>query len=101
MISKEVVLVIKNPLVNAGDTRDTGSIPGLERSPGVGNGTPFQNSCLENSMDRGVWQATVHRVTESWTCLSDRAYTDIKTCGKYTLTLVQRGGCSMVEVIDS
>ena len=41
MISKEVVLVIKNPLVNAGDTRDTGSIPGLERSPGVGNDSPL------------------------------------------------------------
>ena len=71
MISKEVVLVIKNPPANAGDTRDTGSIPGSERSPGVGNGTPFQNSCLENSMSRGVWQATVHSVAESWPCLSD------------------------------
>ena len=42
-----------------------GSIPGLGRSPGEGNGNPLQYSCLENSMDRGTWQATVHGVTES------------------------------------
>ena len=49
------------PGCNAGDLV---LIPGLGRSPAVGNGNPFQNSCLENSMDRGVWQATVHGVTE-------------------------------------
>ena len=43
---------------------------GVERSPGEGNGYPFQYSCLENSMDRGAWWATVHRVTKSWTLLS-------------------------------
>ena len=41
---------------------DTGSIPGLRRSPGEGNGNPLQYSCLENSMDRGAWPATVHGV---------------------------------------
>ena len=41
---------------------DPGSIPGLGRSPGKGNGNPLQYSCLENSMDRGAWQATVHGV---------------------------------------
>ena len=45
---------------NAGDL---GSIPGLGRSPGEGNGKPLQHSCLENPMDRGAWQATVHSVT--------------------------------------
>ena len=55
----QVVLVVKNPPANAGDARDTGWIPGLGRSPGIG--TPLQYSCLENSMDRGAWQATVHR----------------------------------------
>ena len=50
--------VIKNPPANAGDTGDVGSIPGLERYPEGGNGNPFQYSCLENSMDRGAWQAT-------------------------------------------
>ena len=51
---------------NAGDP---GSIPGLERSPGEGNGNPLQCSCLENPMDREAWQATVHGVTQSWTRL--------------------------------
>ena len=44
---------------------DPGSIPGLGRSPGEGNGNPLQYSCLKNSMDRGAWWATVHGVTES------------------------------------
>ena len=44
-----------------------GSIPGLGRSPGEGNGNPLQYPSLENSMDRGAWQATVHGVTKSWT----------------------------------
>ena len=44
---------------------DPGSIPGLGRSPGEGNGNPFQYFCLENPMDRGAWRATVHKLTES------------------------------------
>ena len=52
--------VVKNPPANAGDV---GSIPGLGRSPGKGNGNPLQYSCLENLMDRGAWWATVHGVT--------------------------------------
>ena len=59
--------VVKNPSAKAGDTRDVGSVPGLRRSPGEGNGNPLQYSCLENPMDRGAWQATVHRVTKIWT----------------------------------
>ena len=54
--------VVKNLLANA---RDAVLIPRLGRSPGKGNGNPLQYSCLENSMDRGAWQATVHGVTES------------------------------------
>ena len=50
---------------------DLDSISGLERSPGEGNDYPLQYSCLENSMDRGAWWATVHRVTKSWTGLSN------------------------------
>ena len=46
---------------------DLGSIPGLGRSPGEGNGTRLQYSCLENPMDGGAWQTTVHGITESWT----------------------------------
>ena len=51
--------------------RDPGSIPGLGRSPGEENGNPLQYSCLENSVDRGAWQATVHGVAKSGTQLSD------------------------------
>ena len=56
--------VVKSPPANAGDASDVGLIPGSGRSPRVGNGNPFQYSCLENSMDRGVWQATVEDVSE-------------------------------------
>ena len=63
--------VVKNLLANAGDTEGTGLIPGQGRSPGIGNGNPLQYSCLENSMDREVWWATVHGVTKSWTQMSD------------------------------
>ena len=50
---------------------DAGSIPGLGRSPGEGNGNPLQYSCLENPMDRGAWEATAHEVAKSRTRLSD------------------------------
>ena len=58
----------KESACNAGDL---GSIPGLRRSPGGGHGNPLQYSCLENPMDRGAWQATVHGVTKGWTRLSN------------------------------
>ena len=64
-----VALVVKNLLANAGDTRDMGLIPGSGRSPGEGHGNPLQYSCLENPMNRGAWQATVHRVAKSQTQL--------------------------------
>ena len=60
---------------NAGDTGDVGSIPGSGRSPGGGDGNPLQYSCLQISMDREAWWATVQRVTESWIQLSDVAHT--------------------------
>ena len=67
--------VVKNLPVNAGDSRDSGLNPGLGRSTREENGNPLQYSCLENSMDRGAWWATVHGVTKSRTWLSERAYT--------------------------
>ena len=65
----------KNLPVNTGDrdVRDLGSIPGSGRSPGGGNDNPLQYSCLENPMARGVWWATVHGVTKSWTRLNTHA----------------------------
>ena len=62
--------MVNNPPANAGDTGDAGSIPGWGRAPGGGNGNLLQYSCLENSMDRGAWWATVHGVTKSRTQLS-------------------------------
>ena len=59
----------KESACNAGPARHSGSILGLGRSPGEGNGNPLQYSCLENPMDRGAWRATVHGVTKSWTQL--------------------------------
>ena len=58
--------VVKNP-----PSGDPGLIPGLGRSPAGGNGNPLQYSCLENSMDRGGWQAIVHGVTKSQAQLSN------------------------------
>ena len=71
MGASQVVLVVKNLPVNAGDQRDVGSIPGLGRSPGGGHDNPLQYSCLENVMGRGAWWATVHGVGKSRTQLSD------------------------------
>ena len=63
--TSQVTLVLRNLPASAGDIRDAGSIPGLGRSPGGGQGNPLQYSCLENPMERGAWQATVHRVAQS------------------------------------
>ena len=62
--------VVKNLPANARDTSDEGSIPGLGKPLGVGNGNPLPHSCLENSMDRGAWWATVQGVSKSRTQLS-------------------------------
>ena len=66
--------VVKNPTANA---RNAGLIPGLGRCPREGNGTPLKYSCLGNLMDRGAWQATVHRITNSQTELSDETITNL------------------------
>ena len=62
--------MVENLPATAGDTGDMYLIPGLGRSPGDGNGYPLQHFCLQNSMDRGVWRATVHGVAKSQTRLS-------------------------------
>ena len=61
--ASQVDRVVKNPPANAGDIGDTDSIPGLGLSHGEGSGNPLRYSCLENSMDTGGWQATIHGVT--------------------------------------
>ena len=65
--ASQMVPVVKNPSANTRDIRDVGSIPGLGRSPEEGHGNPLQYSHLENPMNRGAWQAMVHRVTnQTW-----------------------------------
>ena len=59
--------MVKNQPASAGDARDSGLIPGSERSPRVGYGNSLQYSCLENSMGREIWQATVNGDAKSWT----------------------------------
>ena len=65
----QVALVVKSPPANAGDVRDTGSIPGVGRFLGEGHGNPFQCSCVENPTGRGAWWATVHGAAKRWTWL--------------------------------
>ena len=72
VVASLVAQTIKESACNVGDP---GSIPGSGRFPGEGNGNPLQYSCLENTMDRGAWWATVHGVTKSWTQLSTRTHT--------------------------
>ena len=93
------MLVIKNPPANARDARDKSSVPGSGRSPGVGNDIPLQYSCLENSMDRGAWWATVHgvaksQITTEHTCLKvtnfpthSTEYLDTHICSQKTTPL--------------
>ena len=77
--------MVKNqPPTNTGDIRDTGSIPGSGRSPG-GDGKPLQYSCLENPLDRGTWQATVHRAANSWSELKGLS---THTCHGYNLVIM-------------
>ena len=70
-----MLILVKNPPTNAGDTRSLGSIPGSGRPSGVGKGNPLQYSCLENPMDREAWWATVHGVKKSQLSVCARAHT--------------------------
>ena len=63
--ASQAALVVKNPPADARDSGDVSLIPGSGRSSGGGHGNPLQYSCLENTMDRAAWWATVHRVSES------------------------------------
>ena len=66
-LASQIELVVMNGPANTGDIRDAGSIPGLGRSPRVGNGNSLQYSCLENPTDRGAWWVIVHGVAKSQT----------------------------------
>ena len=73
--ASQVALAAENLAANAGGMRGASSIPGLGRAPGGGNGNPRQDSSLENSMDRGAWQATLYKVAKNQTRLSDLTHT--------------------------
>ena len=79
---------VKASACNAGHL---GSIPGLGKSPGEGNGNPLQSSCLENPMGGGAGWATVHRVPKSWTRPNDFTF---------TFTLVRNGGKEIFRLLD-
>ena len=87
--ASQVVLGVKNLAAKAGNIRDMGSIPGLGRSPGEGNGNPLQYSCLENPMDRGAWWVTVHRATKS--------QTQLKWLSTHSCTRITRSLCCSAE----
>ena len=72
--ASQVALVVKNSPASTGDIRDTGSIPGSGASPGEEHSSPLWYSGLENPMDGGDWQDTVHGVAKSWTRLSNFTY---------------------------
>ena len=74
--------MVENPFANAGDIKDVGSIPGLERSPGGGHSNPLWYSCLENPMDRGVQQATAHRVMKNRRRLKQLSKEAADPCGR-------------------
>ena len=76
-----MALVVKNRPANAGDARDSGTIPGSGRSPAGGNGNPLQYSCLENSRDRGTWQGVVKGAAKSRIWLSTHTE-QTNTCAK-------------------
>ena len=88
-----MALVVKNLPASPGDTRDAGLIPGSGGSAGVGNGTSLWYSCLENSTDRGAWQATAHRAAKSQTWLRDGA--------QNTLDIFLMLACFIMQVICS
>ena len=71
MWASQMGLEVKNSSANAEDIKDADLIPRCGRSPGGGHGNSLQSSCLENPMDRGAWQATVHGVAKNQTRLSD------------------------------
>ena len=91
--------MVKNAPANAGDARDVGSVPGLGRSPGGGNGNPLQYSCLENTMDRRPWWATVHGCEELDTIEHVHTHTEAQCRALHTTSTqyMWNRGCLTVQ----
>ena len=99
--ASQFVLVVKNPAANAGDPGDVSSVTGSGRYPGVENDNPLQYSCLENSMDRGTWQATAHGATENQTQLSNQTHTHSnmgKTVGQNMVKMVPNISIAKINI---
>ena len=77
--------MLKNLPANAADTGDAGSIPGLERTPGAGNGSPVHYACLENSMNKGAWWAAAYQRGRKVSDTTERRH-ELYTHGKQCLT---------------
>ena len=88
----------KNPNCSAEGTRDVSSIPGLGGSPGVGSGNSLWYSCLENSMDRGFWQAVVPGVAELNRTVYSRTHTHTHTRSKINMVLFPTGVCILILI---
>ena len=84
--ASQVAIVVKNPPANAGDAREMVSIPRSRRSPGVGNGTPLQYSCQENSVGRRAWWVTIHGAAKSQTWLSTQSLYYLPLCVDFLLS---------------
>ena len=93
--ASQVTELVKSPHTNAGDRGDAFLIPGSGRFPGERNGDPLQCSCLGNSMERGTWQATAHRVAKSWTQLIDWVHMHARVC--VCVCMYYLGGASGTE----
>ena len=91
-----VLKACKSLIIRGCQCRDVGLIPGSGRSPGGGNGNPLHYFCLENSMDRGAWRATVHGATKNWTQLSAAQHTQDKL-QLYSQRLLIRMSCDVSE----
>ena len=96
-----MVIAVKNLPTNAGDIRDTGSIPGSGRSLGGGQDNPFQYSCLENLMDRGVWRAAVTLVLLSGEAHGQRSLRGSRTRLKQLSTSMQSDTTAYLTSVQS